>query len=90
MNSILVVKLADFGDALLTTPAVRAIRGAYPCARIDALTTPASEVVYRRSGLVDDALGSEQSTYARPRSLLPRPLAPAGPGPRLPPDAPPA
>ena len=36
----LVVKLADLGDVLTITPALRALRGSFPEARIDALVTP--------------------------------------------------
>lgn len=36
---ILVVKLADFGDALLVEPALRALHNTYPAARLDVLTT---------------------------------------------------
>lgn len=37
---ILVVKLADLGDLLLSEPALRSLRQGYPRARIDVLTTP--------------------------------------------------
>lgn len=37
---ILVVKLADLGDLLLSEPAIRSLRLAFPDARIDVLTTP--------------------------------------------------
>lgn len=51
---VLAVKLADFGDALLTTPALAAARAAWPEARIDVLTTPGpAGDVFRRSGLVN-------------------------------------
>jgi ADP-heptose:LPS heptosyltransferase len=39
---ILAVKLADLGDVLLTEPALRSLRSAYPHATIDVLTTPAA------------------------------------------------
>ncbi|NPV06603.1 MAG: glycosyltransferase family 9 protein [Anaerolineae bacterium] len=42
---ILVVKLADLGDALTATPALRALRETYPQARVDVLTSPAGAVV---------------------------------------------
>ena len=37
----LVVKLADVGDALTATPALRALRRTFSTARIDAVVTPA-------------------------------------------------
>lgn len=39
---ILAIKLADLGDLLITEPALRSLRVAYPRARIDVLTTPAA------------------------------------------------
>jgi ADP-heptose:LPS heptosyltransferase len=53
MKRILAIKLADFGDALLTTPALRALRGGFPEAELDVLTTPQAAKVFEASGLVD-------------------------------------
>src|SRR4051794_26754166 len=39
---MLVVKLADLGDLLLSEPALRSLRDAYPTARIDLLVPPTS------------------------------------------------
>lgn len=50
---VLVVKLADLGDALLTTPLVRALRDAWPSAALDVLTTPQAAVAYRHAADVD-------------------------------------
>lgn len=50
---VLVVKLADLGDALLTTPLVRALRAAWPSAALDVLTTPQAAVAYRHAADVD-------------------------------------
>ncbi|MFN8424094.1 MAG: hypothetical protein U0470_12205 [Anaerolineae bacterium] len=50
---VLVVKLADLGDALLTTPTVHALRAAWPDARLDVLTTPQAAVVFQASPDVD-------------------------------------
>ncbi len=43
---ILVVKIADLGDAVLTLPALRALRSAYPDASIDILTSPVGAGLY--------------------------------------------
>lgn len=40
LERILAVKLADLGDVLLTEPALRSLRTAFPDATIDLLTTP--------------------------------------------------
>src|SRR3712207_384109 len=50
---VLVVKLAEIGDALLITPALRALRHGLPDARIDVLTTGGGAAVLRASGLCD-------------------------------------
>ena len=39
IRSILVIKLRHIGDVLLTTPAFRALREAYPAAKICAVVT---------------------------------------------------
>jgi ADP-heptose:LPS heptosyltransferase len=73
---ILAVKLADFGDALLTTPALRILRRGLPEAHIDVLTTAIGAVAYRHSGLVDEVMTFEKSAYDRPAAGLRRPFAP--------------
>lgn len=50
---ILVIKLADFGDALLTTPALALLRDSLPEARIEALCRPAGAVAFERSEFLD-------------------------------------
>ena len=80
---ILAVKLADFGDALLMTPALRALRAAYPGATIDALTTPGAADVYRHSGLVDEVLVFDKARYDGPGGWLRAPLVPFVLGRRL-------
>ena len=42
LRRILVVKLADIGDLLTASPALRALRRTFPDAQIDVLTTPAA------------------------------------------------
>ena len=80
---ILLIKLSDFGDALLTTPALAQLRAALPQARIDVLTTRIGAVAYRHSGLVDEILCFEKAAYDRPIALLSRPFDPIGLAARL-------
>lgn len=60
---ILVLKLRDLGDLLLTTPALRALREAQPDARIDLLAQPFAGQIVRGTGLIDNHL-------AMPREAL--------------------
>src|SRR4051794_9757679 len=53
---ILCVKLADIGDVLLCTPAIRALRTRYPHARIDLLTPPSSAAVLRHAPDIDEVI----------------------------------
>jgi len=53
---ILCVKLADIGDVLLCTPALRALRARYPRARIELLTPPSSAAVLRGAPEIDEIL----------------------------------
>ena len=62
---MLVVKLADIGDVLTATPALRALRETYPDARVDLLTTPAA------AGMVPDLLIDH--VWSAPRTLVSRP-----------------
>jgi heptosyltransferase-2 len=69
---VLAIKLADFGDALLTTPALASLRSAWPEARLDVLTTPGpAATVFRHSGLVDQI-------ETLPRPWLAEPGVPLG------------
>jgi heptosyltransferase-2 len=67
----LVVKLADIGDVLTATPALRALRLRYPAAQLDVLTTPHAAAILPAS-LADHVL-------IAPRNLLSSP----GGGPAL-------
>lgn len=63
---ILAVKLADLGDLLSVTPALRALRNAYPRAWIAALVTPGSASLLAGSDLVDAVLPFDKSAFDRP------------------------
>lgn len=67
---ILVVKLADLGDALLATPAIRGLRQRYPDARIDALTAPAGAAILRLCPDVDRVIGFDKRAFDAPTELL--------------------
>lgn len=63
---ILVVKLADIGDVLLLTPALRALRERYPRARIDVLTTRNGQQALSRSHFHDEVLLFDKQRFDRP------------------------
>ena len=60
MERILVVKLADLGDVLTTTPALRALRLQHPSAHVTALVTPRSAGILEGTDLVDEIVPFEQ------------------------------
>jgi ADP-heptose:LPS heptosyltransferase len=68
LERILVVKLADIGDVLTATPALRALRRTFPAARLDLLTTPAAAGAAPAS-LVDQVLTAPRSLVRRPGDL---------------------
>lgn len=66
MKRILVVKLADLGDVLTATPAIRALRTAHPSAHLTALVTPKSAVLLTGSDLVDEVIPFEKAAFDYP------------------------
>jgi ADP-heptose:LPS heptosyltransferase len=66
LDRILIVKLADIGDVLTATPAMRALRRTFPSARLDMLTTPAAAAA-APAALID-------RVWTAPRSLARRPV----------------
>lgn len=71
---ILVVKLADLGDLLTATPALRALRMGYPTAEITALVTPHTASLLRDNDAVDHLITFPKAVFdaaaglARPRA----------------------
>src|SRR6266571_3439716 len=67
---ILVVKLASLGDLLTITPALRALRTAFPDAHIGVLTTPASAPALRGLDTFDEVLTFDKFAFDRPADAL--------------------
>src|SRR5919201_1114472 len=72
LRRILVVKLATLGDLLTATPALRALRTAFPAAHIGVLTTPGSAVAALGLDSVDSVHHFEKAKFDRPRDALGR------------------
>ncbi|MFH1507777.1 MAG: glycosyltransferase family 9 protein [Candidatus Omnitrophota bacterium] len=53
ISKILVVNLGGIGDVLLSTPALRALKDAYPKAKLDMLVVPRAKEVLKPLGYVD-------------------------------------
>lgn len=67
---ILVVKLADLGDVITVTPALRALRTTFPYARIVTLVTAGTVPVLAGSPNVDGVLTFDKFAYDRPLNAL--------------------
>jgi heptosyltransferase-2 len=70
LNRILVVKLADLGDAILATSAIGALRAAYPRAKIDVLTTPNGAPAFQLCPALDRIIEIDKHAFDDPRGML--------------------
>jgi len=64
------VKLADLGDALTATPALRALHSTWPAASIDVLTSPAGAEALAGLTSIDRLIALEKHRFDSPASLL--------------------
>ena len=62
---ILVVKLADIGDLLTATPALRALHETFPQAQIDVLATPTSAAILEGSSLIHRLISFDKFQFDR-------------------------
>ncbi len=67
---ILVVKLADLGDVLTATPALRALKENYPRATIDLLLTHHTAPLMAHSPLVNNLIPSDNFRFLNPKAAL--------------------
>jgi len=65
IKKILVIKLRNIGDVLLTVPAIRALRETFPGARISALVNPGTEQMLTLNPLVDEVIVLERGGRGR-------------------------
>lgn len=69
-RNILVVKLADLGDLLTATPALRALRTRFPAARITALVTGHTVSLLDGNDAVDATIEFPKVAFDHPRELI--------------------
>src|SRR5579871_4022523 len=67
---MLVVKLADLGDLLTATPAMRALRRRFPTTEITALVTPHSAPLLAHNDALDRIMTFPKALFDQPRRLL--------------------
>jgi heptosyltransferase III len=70
MKNVLVIKLRYIGDVLLATPTLRAIKAAYPEARLTMLVTAGTEDLLRNHPDVDRIMTVEKDSFAAQWRLI--------------------
>lgn len=70
MNRLLVVKLGDIGDAVLATPALRALISTWPNAEIDVLCTANGASVFKGFPGLHQLIVVDKETLDRPTGLV--------------------
>lgn len=72
VRRILVVRVDLLGDVVLSLPAVRALRRAYPTARVDFLALRSTAALLCDDPDVDDVIAFDPHVWRRPANLLKR------------------
>jgi ADP-heptose:LPS heptosyltransferase len=70
IKRILIIKLADHGDAILATSAIAALRVTYPNATIDVLTTSNGAIAFELCPVIDHILVIDKHAFDSPRGML--------------------
>lgn len=65
LNNILIVRTDRIGDVVLTTPAIKAIRQAYPMSRISVLVAPSTAPLVQGNPYIDEVLVDERGGLHR-------------------------
>ncbi len=68
---MLAIKLADLGDVLNITPALRALRQTFPNCQLDALVNPHTAMILEDSGLVDEVVLFPKTRFEGMAALKP-------------------
>ena len=60
-DNILIIRTDRIGDVVLTTPAIKALRKAYPASRISILVTPQTKDLVQGNPYLDEVLVDERA-----------------------------
>jgi exopolysaccharide biosynthesis WecB/TagA/CpsF family protein len=74
LTRLLCIKISDIGDLITATPALAALREAFPQARLDVLTSAHAAPILNGTGLADEVLIFPLRAYERAADIL-RPAA---------------